>query len=81
MSSAPAETKVNLPSTKDDGEATKTDLVVRRRAGLMGLVALTSLALSAGYLVAFGRSQDGIALVVGSMLGIVAILHLSLIHI
>jgi hypothetical protein len=75
MSSAPAETKVNLPSTKDDGEATKTDLVVRRRAGLMGLVALASLALSAGYLVAFGRSQDGIALVVGIMLGIVAILH------
>jgi Helix-turn-helix domain len=57
------------------GEAGMTDLVVRRRGGLMGLVAVCSLALSAGYLWQFGQDGDGVALVVGVVLGLVAILH------
>ena len=41
----------------------------------MGLVAVSSLALSAGYLWQFGQDSDGVALVVGVVLGLVAILH------
>ena len=74
MSNAPTGTQPNLPPTKQ-GEAGMTDLVVRRRGGLMGLVAVSSLALSAGYLWQFGQDGDGVALVVGVVLGLVAILH------
>ena len=74
MSNAPTGTQPNPPPTKQ-GEAGMTDLVVRRRGGLMGLVAVSSLALSAGYLWQFGQDGDGVALVVGVVLGLVAILH------
>ena len=73
MSSPPSGTQVNQQGKQ--GEAQKTDLVVRRRAGLVGLVAVSALALSAAYLWQFGRSGDGVALVLGVVLGIVAILH------
>ena len=74
MSNAPTGTQPSQPPTKQ-GEAGMTDLVVRRRGGLMGLVAVSSLALSAGYLWQFGQDGDGVALVVGVVLGLVAILH------
>ncbi len=74
MSNAPTGTQPSPPPTKQ-GEAGMTDLVVRRRGGLMGLVAVSSLALSAGYLWQFGQDGDGVALVVGVVLGLVAILH------
>ena len=51
------------------------DMVVRRRAGLMGLVAVVAFVLAAGYLWQFSQTGGGLALVIGCVLGGVAILH------
>lgn len=60
---------------KDSERSSMSDLVVRRRAGLMALVALTALGLSAGYLWWFGRNGGGVALLLGVVLGLVAVFH------
>ncbi len=60
---------------KDERRTSGTDLVIRRRAGLMASVAVTALGLSAGYLWQFAQSGDGITLLVGVALGVVAVFH------
>ncbi len=53
----------------------QTGLVVRRRAGLMALVAVIALALATGYLWRFGQTGGGVPLLIGVLLGLVAVFH------
>lgn len=62
-------------SMKDKGQPGMTDLVVRRRGGLMALVAVAALALSVGYLWRFGQTGGGVPLLLGVVLGLVAVFH------
>ncbi|MBA2698736.1 MAG: DUF4115 domain-containing protein [Nocardioidaceae bacterium] len=51
------------------------NVVIRRRAGLMGLIAVAALAMAAAYLWRFSQTQGAVELLLGSVLGIVAIAH------
>ncbi|MBA3311046.1 MAG: helix-turn-helix domain-containing protein [Nocardioidaceae bacterium] len=51
------------------------NVVVRRRAGLMALVAIVSAALAVGYLWRFSETETGSSLVLGVALGLVAVVH------
>jgi hypothetical protein len=52
-----------------------TDLAVRRRTGLMGLLTAASLLLAVAYGWAFGRTDDGRVLAVTALLAALASLH------
>ena len=56
-------------------DATTTDLVIRRHQGLMAGIAIAALAFSAGYLWRFGQTGGGVSLLLGIVLGVVAVLH------
>ncbi len=50
-------------------------MVIRRRAGLMGLIAGAALAMAAAYLWRFSQTESTVALLIGAVLGVLAIAH------
>jgi hypothetical protein len=53
----------------------ETNVVIRRRAGLMAVVLVVALGLSAGYLWRFAQTGGGVPLLLGVALGLVAVFH------
>ncbi len=51
------------------------NVVIRRRAGLMGVIAAAALALAAAYLWRFSQTEGTVALLLGAVLGLIAIAH------
>lgn len=51
------------------------NVVIRRRAGLMGLIAAAALALATAYLWRFSQTESSVALLLGTVLGVTAIAH------
>nr|MBA3233138.1 hypothetical protein [Propionibacteriales bacterium] len=55
--------------------ASAMTVVIRRRGGLMALIAVLALGLAAAYLWRFSQTQSGLFLALGSVLGVVAVVH------
>lgn len=51
------------------------NVVIRRRAGLMGFIAAAALAPAAAYLWRFSQTESTVALLLGTILGVIAIAH------